>query len=180
LLKFNFITLLLLFFVTGCFCCPASKPKEIKKMPLEDLEKYGMPTSTYVEVRGMPSYADMVYTYTYIGDPNTIQSVDDIYYPILSKKQYELYTQTLEQDKEGIWVINMDKAKELGLKFRVFVRHKTSDKSFIEKPPKADWADYKGWTYYGNKIDSQALDLIKTGEIAPLLHKDIVLIKAEE
>ena len=176
ILTFIIITLCLFSFFTGC----QSKPKDPMKMELETVNSVGVPPSTYIEVRGMPSYYDMVYTYFYEGDPNNITEIDDIYYPIMSERQYELYQQALVEREDGQgFDLDIAKAKELGLTFRVFVRHKESTMAFVENPPKEDWVTYKGIAKSGKEIDVEAMDLIKTGEIGPLLANELVLIYME-
>ena len=154
---------------------------EYQKIELDDAVKNGIPPSTKVEVEGWPSYYDMVYTYTYYeDDPNTITSVNDIYYPILSREQYDLYEQSLVNREDGSGAdLDIDKARELGLEFRVFIRHNTSTMDFVENPGVEEWTVYKGVAKSGDEIDSDAMDVINTGEIGPLLHPDLILIYME-
>lgn len=150
------------------------------RMDFDEINENGVPPSTYVEIEGWPSYYDMVYTYYYEGDPNNITEIDDIYYPILSEKQYDLYSECLVERADGTgFDLNIDKAKQVGLTFRVFIRHKESTMDFIENPPEETWTVYRGIAKSGSEIDVEAMDILKSGEIGPLLHPDLILIYME-
>jgi len=167
---------------------PGAKPTtaietsdEYQKVNLDEIVENGLPSSKKIEVEGWPSYYDMVYTYSYYeDDPETITSVNDIYYPILSKEQYELYEKSLVDRKDDTGAdLDIEKARELGLSFRVFVRHNVSNMDFVENPGEENWTVYKGIAKSGDEIDSDAMEVIKTGEIGPLLHSDLILILME-
>ena len=153
--------------------------KSLTKLSLEEINKNGVAPSTYVEVNGMPDYSDMVYTYYYEKDPNNITSVDNIYYPIMSKEQYGVYKRSLVKNSEGLYELNIEKAKSLGLKFRVFIRHKDSNMEFVKNSGEEQWTDYKGIAKSGKEIDTEAMDLLKTGEIGSLLHSNLIVIYME-
>jgi len=158
-----------------------SKPKVPVKISLDDLNEKGTEPGAYIQVSGMPSYYDMVYTYYYNkdkdpNDPNSINSISSIYYPVMSKKQYELYLKSLVENDKGGYNIDIEKARSLGLKFRVFVSHYKTDKDFVDNPGKENWTVYTGAAYSGKEIDEKALNIIKTSEIGPLLHSDLILI----
>ena len=190
----NLIYALIIIFSSAYFsgCCglcnafmegvrEGSKPKVPVKMSLDDLNEKGIKPGDYIQVSGMPSYYDMVYTYSYDkgkdpNDPNSINSINSIYYPIISKKQYEIYMKSLVgNDKDG-YNIDIEKARSLGLKFRVFISHYKADKDFIDNHGKENWTVYTGAAYSGKEIDEKALDIIKSSEIGPLLHEDLILI----
>ncbi|MEQ8168047.1 MAG: hypothetical protein ABRQ38_04055, partial [Candidatus Eremiobacterota bacterium] len=158
-----------------------SKPRVPVKMSLDDVNEKGVEAGAYIQISGMPSYYDMVYTYSYDknkdpNDPNNIKSIDSIYYPIMSKKQYELYLKSLVKNDGGGYNIDPDKANSIGLKFRVFVSHYEKTKSFIDEPGKEQMTVYTGAAYTGKEIDEKALNVIKSSEIGPLLHDDLILI----
>jgi len=158
-----------------------SKPKAPVKMSLDDVNEKGVEPGAYIQISGMPSYYDMVYTYSYDkekdpNDPNNIKSIDSVYYPVMSKKQYETYLKSLVKNDGGGYNIDLDKAKSNGLKFRVFVSHYEKTKSFVENPGKEKMTVYTGAAYTGKEIDEKALNVIKASEIGPLLHDDLILI----
>lgn len=158
-----------------------SKPKVPVKMSLDDLNEKGAEPGAYIQISGMPSYYDMVYTYSYDknkdpNDPNSINSINSIYYPVMSKKQYELYLKSLVENDGGGYNIDIKKATSAGLKFRVFVSHYKKEKSFVDNPGKENWTVYTGPAYSGKEIDEKALNVIKSSEIGPLLHEDLILI----
>ncbi len=158
-----------------------SKPKPPVKMSLDDVNEKGVEPGAYIQVSGMPSYCDMVYMYSYDkdkdpNDPNNIKSIDSVYYPIISKKQYELYLKSLVKNDGGGYNIDLDKARANGLKFRVFVSHYEKTKSFVDNPGKEKMTVYTGAAYTGKEIEEKALNVIKASEIGPLLHDDLILI----
>jgi len=156
------------------------KPKNPVKMSLDEINEKGVPEGTYIEIEGRPIYADIVYTfYPSKDDPNTIGSMGNIYYPVLSKKQYEIYKKVLVKDDTGTYSIDMNKAKALGLKFKVYIKHNTNEQSFAQNPPEETFTTYRGKAYSGKEIDHSAMELINTGEIAPLLDRDLILIYME-
>jgi hypothetical protein len=175
----------------GCGLCTAfadgfkkgfstATPQAPVKMTIDEINEKGVPEGTYIEIEGRPSYADLVYTfYPSKSDPNTIERMGDIYYPVLSKKQYATYKKTLVKNEDGGYVIDIEKAKSLGLKVRVYIKHNTNEQSFALNSPPEKFTTYKGKVYSGKEIDKAAMDIINTGEIAPLLHTDLILIYME-
>jgi len=158
-----------------------SKPKVPVKMSLDDLNEKGAAPGAYIQISGIPSYYDMVYTYSYDknkdpNDPNSINSINSIYYPVMSKKQYEIYMKSLVKNDGGGYNIDIKKAESSGLKFRVFVSHYERTKRFVDDPGKEKMTVYTGPAYSGKEIDEKALNLIKSSEIGPLLHDELILI----
>jgi hypothetical protein len=174
LLKFKpFIFIVIFIFLTGC------KPKEPMKMNLQTINNAGVPPSTYIEVEGIPSYYYMVYSYTYEGDPNNITSIENIYYPIMAKEQYELYKKC-QYTENGNTYIDSKKARSLGIKFRIFVRHKNSYRSFLDNPGDEILNTYRGVAKSENEIDKEALDIIKSDpEIRSILTPELTVIYME-
>jgi hypothetical protein len=171
------IFIVLSFFLISC----ENKPKVPTKMNLETINNVGVPASTYLEVEGMPSYYLMIYSYTYYKDNPQQKTIDNIYYPIMSKEQYDKYSKSIVKNKDGSLYLDTKKAKSLGLTFRIFVRHKDTSESFVKHPSEEKWTTYRGIAQSGDKINQKAGELMKNDpEIAPLLApKNIVVIYME-